>query len=352
MTKINVALIGIGNCSSSLVQGVESIKKTRKQKSLNVIFKSIGKYKISDINFVAGFDIASNKVGEDLSKAIIIDPNNATNFFDVKDLGAEIYKGPVLDGVSSKVKNRIFVDVQQLPVDVKKILKETGTDIVVNYLPTGSKKATEFYANEALKADCGFINAIPEPISSKSKWRSRFSNAGLPLAGDDIKSQIGGTILHRTLVDIFVKRGVFIEETTQSNESGNMDYLNLSDEVRFSSKLITKIDSIQSLIPYPTKINMPTPVFDEKNRDHRICQISMKGRYFGDTPVSVDMMIKEEDSPNSAGSVVDVIRLMRLAMDKKISGPLDEICPFYFKHPKKQCDDDTALDRVKKFIQS
>lgn len=345
MTKINVALIGIGNCASSLVQGVESIKTKKKQKHLKVIFESVGKYKISDINFVTGFDISSNKVGEDLSVAINSSPNNVTNFFKVREVGVEIQKGPVLDGLNANAKREIIIEHSKQPVDVKKILQESDTDIVINFLPTGSKKATEFYANEALKAGCGFINAIPEQISSKPKWRARFSEAGLPLAGDDIKSQIGGTILHRTLTDIFVKRGVLIEETTQSNEAGNMDYLNLSDEARFKSKLVSKIDSIQSLIPYPTKINMPTPIFNEKSGDHRICKVSMKGRYFGNTPISVDMTIKVEDSPNSAGSMVDVIRLMKLAMDKNISGPLDEICPFYFKHPHKQCDDHELMKK-------
>jgi myo-inositol-1-phosphate synthase len=350
MAKIKIGLIGVGNNSSSLLQGIHFSKKQKTP--IGILHPKIGKYKIHDIEVVAAFDVNQNKVGIDLSAAIYSQTNCTTNLCNVPEYGVEVKKGPVLDGLGRNLIAAIPVDEKQQPVNISETLEETGTEILVNFLPTGSKRATEFYAKEALKANCGFINSIPEIIASSSKWNEKFSQANLPLAGDDIKSQIGGTIVHRALVDLFVRRGVKIEETCQFNSAGNSDYLNLSDEVRYNSKLVTKRSSIQGLMSYETSICMPTPEYVQHSGDNRICHITLKGKYFGETPVSVDVKLNIEDSPNAAGSVIDVIRLMRIALDKNVSGTLEEICPFYFKYPSKQCDDYLAYQKVKKFMES
>jgi len=348
MTKIKVALVGVGNNSSSLVQGIQFYKK---QKSLiGILHPKIGKYKINDIDIVAAFDVNRDKVGMDIGTAIFSSTNCTTRLCDIPEYGIEVKKGPVLDGIGRNLSETIPVDEKQLPVDISDELKDSEAEILINFLPSGSKKATEYYAKEALNANCGFINSIPELIASSPKWSKRFSHAGLPLAGDDIKSQIGGTIVHRALVNLFTMRGAKIEETCQMNSAGNSDYLNLSDEVRYNSKLITKKSSIQSLIPYESNICLPTPEYVKHSEDNRICHIMLKGKYFGGTPVSVDLKLNIEDSPNAAGSVVDVIRLMRLALDRNQSGTLDEICPFYFKYPSVKCDDYLAYEKVKKFM--
>ena len=348
MTKIKIALVGVGNNSSSLIQGIQFYKKNNSD--IGILHPKIGKYKIKDIEVVAAFDVNSEKVGTDLSEAIFSNMNCLTKFCEVIKLDVEVKKGPVLDGLGNNLINIIPVDKKQQPVNISDTLIESDAEILINFLPTGSKKATEFYAKESLKADCGFINSIPELIASSPKWNEKFSQAQLPLVGDDIKSQIGGTIIHRALVNIFFKRGVKIEETCQFNSAGNSDYLNLSDEVRYNSKLVTKKDSIQSLIPYDTNICMPTPEYIEHSQDNRICHITLKGKYFGETPISVDVKLNIEDSPNAAGAIVDVIRLMRLAIDRNMSGVLDDICPFYFKHPKLQCDDNIAYEKIKRFL--
>ena len=353
MTTIKTAIVGVGNNTSSLIQGIEFYKKNNKKSNsvLGILHPNIGKYDIKDIEFVAAFDINKEKVGKDLSEAIFSKPNCMSRFCKVPYLGVDVYKGPIFDGLGCNLMNIVPVDEKQQQVNVAKILREADSEILINFLPTGSKKATEFYAEEALKANCGFINSIPELIASSLKWEEKFSHAGLPLSGDDIKSQIGGTILHRALVNLFVKRGVKIEETCQLNSAGNADFLNLSDEVRYKSKLITKKTAIQSQIPYDTNICMPTPDYVEHSEDNRICHITLKGKYFGETPVSVDVKLSIEDSPSAAGAMVDVIRIMRLAIDREISGVLHEICPFYFKHPPIQCDDNLAYEKVKKFIE-
>lgn len=350
MTKIKIALVGVGNNSSSLIQGIHFYKKQKSQ--VGILHPKIGKYKIQDIEIVAAFDVNRDKVGIDLSTAIYSQTNCTTKLCNIPEYGVEVKKGPVFDGLGRTLIESIPVDEKQQPVNISEVLKDSDAEILVNFLPTGSKKATEYYAKEALKANCGFINSIPELIASSPKWSKSFSQAGLPLAGDDIKSQIGGTIVHRALVNLFIKRGAKIEETCQMNSAGNSDYLNLSDEVRYNSKLITKKSSIQSLLPYDVNICMPTPEYLKHSEDNRICHITLKGKYFGETPVSVDMKLNIEDSPNAAGSVVDVIRLMRLALDRDISGTLDEICPFYFKYPSKKCDDYLAYEKVKKFIEN
>lgn len=242
------------------------------------------------------------------------------------------------------------MDIHQEEVNVADVLKERGADILINYLPTGSRKASEFYAKQALITGCGFINAIPEFIASDAKWGKRFKDAGLPLAGDDIKSQVGATIVHRILTDLFIKRGVKIEESYQLNIGGNTDFYNLLEESRLKSKLTCKTAAVQSLVPYKTPLSIPPPNYVHFLGDNKVCYIRLKGRKFGMSPITIDLKLSVEDSPNSAGVIVDVIRAMKIALDKGISGPLTDICAYYFKNPPEQYPDDEAYRKVEEFI--
>jgi len=296
------------------------------------------------------FDVDKNKVGKDLSEAIFTSPNCAMKFSEVPNLGVKVERGQLLDGLGENLKEVISVDSHQTEVNVATTLTERGADILINYLPTGSKKASEFYAEQALIAGCGFINGIPESIASDVKWGRRFKDAGLPLAGDDIKSQVGGTIMHRMLVDLFVKRGVKIEESYMLNIGGNTDFYNLLEEERTKSKLTCKYAAVQSLIPYKTPVIIAPSNYVDFLGDNKICYIRLKGRKFGMAPITIDLKLNVEDSPNSAGVMVDVVRAMKIAVDKGISGPLTDICAYYFKNPPEQYPDDEAYRKVEKFL--
>ncbi len=352
MSKIKVAIAGVGNCASSLVQGVEYYKDVDEKSGFvpGIAHNVIGNYKIRDIQFVAAFDVDKNKVGKDLSEAIFIKPNCTLKFSQVPHLGVEVERGPLLDGLGKNLKRVIPVDPRQKEVNVADVLKEKGADILINYLPTGSKKASEFYTEQALIAGCGFINAIPELIARDTGWGMRFKDAGLPLAGDDIKSQVGATIVHRTLIDLFIKRGVKIEESYQLNIGGNTDFYNLLEETRARSKLTCKHAALQSLIPYKAPVIVAPSNYVDFLGDNKICYIRLKGRKFGGAPITIDLKMSVEDSPNSGGIMIDVIRIMKIALDRGISGPLTEVCAYYFKNPPMQCPDDEAYRNVEKFI--
>lgn len=354
MSKIKVAIAGVGNCASSLVQGVEFYKDVDEKSGFvpGIAHNIMGHYKISDIQFVAAFDVDRNKVGKDLSEAIFIKPNCTLTFSQVPHLGVEVERGPLLDGLGDNLKKVIPVDHHQKEVNVADVLKEKDADILINYLPTGSKKASEFYAEQALIAGCGFINGIPESIASDAKWGRRFKDAGLPLAGDDIKSQVGATIVHRALIDLFIKRGVKIEESYQVNVGGNIDFYNLLEDSRVESKLTCKKVALQSLLPYETTIDVAPSTYVDLLGDNKICYIRLKGRKFGMAPITIDLKMSVEDSPNSAGVMVDLIRAIKIAFDKGISGPLFDICAYYFKNPPVQYPDDEAYRKVKEFMVS
>jgi myo-inositol-1-phosphate synthase len=353
MNKIKVAIAGIGDCASALVQGVEYYKNVDEKSDFipGMLYNTFGSYRIKDIEFVAAFDVDKNKVGKDLSEAIFTKPNCAMKFCDVPNLGVRVERGPLLDGLGEKLRKVIPIDTHQKEMNVANVLRETNAEFLINFLPTGSKKASEFYAEQALIAGCGFINAIPEFIASDAKWGEKFKNAGLPLAGDDIKSQVGATIVHRTLIDLFIKRGVKIEESYQLNIGGNTDFYNLSEETRAESKLTCKYSAIQSLIPYKTSVIVAPPNYVNFLGDNKICYIRLKGRKFGMTPITIDLKMSVEDSPNSAGVIIDVIRAMKIALDRGISGPLIDICAYYFKNPPVQYPDDEAYRKVKKFVE-
>ncbi len=357
MRKIKVALAGIGNCASSLVQGIYYYWDIREDEFVPGLMHTVlGGYRISDVEFVAAFDVDERKVGRDLSEAIFSKPNCVPKFADVPKIGVKVLKGPVLDGVAPHMKTMKYgegflVNDDNDPVDVSTVLEETDPDVLINFTPVGSHDATRHYAESALKAKVAFINGIPEFIASDPKWARKFEENGLPVAGDDVKSQVGATILHRAIVDLLVNRGVKIEETYQLNIGGNMDFLNMIEEDRLKTKRISKTEAVTSLVPYsvPTRIG-PSDYVDFTG-DRKICYIWVKGRNFGDFPVYIDLKLSVMDSPNSIGTVIDVIRTVKLALDRGIAGPLTSISAYAFKHPPKQFPDAVAKRMVEEFIE-
>lgn len=352
MEKIKVAIAGIGNCASSLIQGIEFYKNYEANDDFipGILHNSFGKYRIKDIEFVAAFDVDENKIDQDLSDAIFTPPNCARKFCDVPKAGVNVKRGPILDSIGDNLKKIIPLNQKRKPVNIANTLKENDAEIVINFLPSGSKKATEYYAQEAIKANCGFINAIPESIATNEKWHKKFKKAGLPLAGDDLKSQLGATILHRTLIDLFIKRGVKIEDTYQVNIGGNTDFYNLSEDLRYRSKIKCKRVAIESLIPYPTKFTITPPSYVDFQGDNKICFIKLSGKNFGLCPISIDMKLSVDDSANAGGVIVDVIRGMKIAKDRGLSGAISDICSYYFKSPPLKCNDTEGYQRVENFI--
>lgn len=352
MKKIKIAIVGAGNCASSLIQGIEYYRNIDENSSFvaGIAHNSIKGYTIGDIECVAAFDIDKNKVGKDLSDAIFTFPNCTTKFCEVPHLGVIVSRGHVFDGLGENLKEVVPVNSSQDGVDVAKVLKESGAEILINYLPTGSQEATEFYAKQALIAQCALINAIPVFIASKKEWVEKFQNANLPLVGDDIKSQIGATIVHRAIVDLMVKRGVKIEKSYQINIGGNTDFYNLAELSRLDSKQISKNSALDCLIPYEHNVRVANPTYVGFQGDNKNTYITVRGKYFGDIPVSVDIKLDFEDSPNSAGVMVDVIRIVKTSLDKNNLDILGDISAFYFKHPLNQCDDNLTYQRVKQYI--
>jgi myo-inositol-1-phosphate synthase len=351
MGAIRVAIAGIGNCASSLVQGVEYYKNADEDEFVpGLMHVNFGGYHIRDLKFVAAFDVDANKVGADLSEAIFTEPNCTAKFVDVPELGVVVQKAPVMDGIGKYLRGVVPVDKKQKPVDVVQALEEAEAEILINYLPVGSAKATRFYAEAALEAGCAFVNCIPEFIASDPEWAHRFERAGLPVAGDDIKSQVGATILHRTLVQLLKDRGVKVEKTYQLNIGGNTDFLNMLQESRLVSKRISKTEAVTSVVGYevPTRIG-PSDYVDFL-KDNKQAFIHIEGRKFGDIPLTIDVRLSVEDSPNSAGVVIDAIRATKLAMDNGIAGALREISAYCFKHPPEQYPDSVARQMVEEFI--
>ena len=352
MGKVNVAIAGVGNCASSLVQGVEYYKDAREDQFVpGLMHVNFGGYHVRDVKFVAAFDVDANKVGKDLSEAIFTKPNCTVKFSDVPELGVEVMRGEVADGLGKYLKGVIPVDKTTKPVDVAKVLKETGAEVLVNYMPVGSYRASRYYAEQALKAGCGFVNCIPEFIVSDKSWAKRFEDAGIPCAGDDIKSQVGATILHRALTKILLDRGVKLEESYQLNIGGNTDFLNMLEEERLSSKRISKTQAVASQVPYEVPLKIGPSDYIPFLKDNKVCYISIKGKKFGDIPLTIDVKLSVEDSPNSAGVVIDAIRAVKLALDRGIGGPLISASAYFFKHPPLQMSDSEALRAVEEFIE-
>jgi len=354
LPEIRVALVGVGNSASALIQGVEYYKDVKEDVAVpGLMHVNFGGYHTRDVKFVAAFDVNKNKIGKDLSEAIFTEPNCAVKFTDVPNLGVKVLRGTVLDSVAEHMKApfKVYDEKEAQPADAVDTLKEAKADVLVNYLPVGSHDASRFYAQAALDAGCAFVNCIPEFIASDLEWSRKFDEKGLPVAGDDVKSQLGATILHRNLVRLCVDRGVIIDETYQLNLGGDTDFLNMTVEERLKTKRISKTEAVTSLVPYelPTRIGPSDYVPFLENK--KICYIWLKGRKFGDRPLTVTVKLEVEDSPNSAGVVIDVIRAVKLALDRKIAGQLLSISSYAFKHPPIQVPDSIAKQSVEEYIQ-
>ncbi len=353
LSKINVAIIGVGNCASSLVQGVYYYHNVVEGESVpGLMHVNIGGYHIGDINFVAAFDIDRNKVGKDIAEAIYTPPNNTIKFCQVPQTGVVVERGMTHDGLG-KYLSRVITKAPGSTANIVSILKETETDIVVNFLPVGSEEATKWYIEQVLTAGCSFINCIPVFIAREKYWQNRFAERGLPVIGDDIKSQVGATITHRVLTSLFRDRGVKLERTYQLNFGGNMDFYNMLERERLESKRISKTEAVTSQLDYkiePDNIHVGPSDYIPWLADRKFCHLRMEGRTFGDVPLNIEVKLEVWDSPNSAGVVVDAIRCCKLAMDRGISGALIAPSAYFMKSPPVQYKDDEAKRMVEEFI--
>jgi myo-inositol-1-phosphate synthase len=353
--KVNVAIIGVGNCASSLVQGVSFYKKAKENEFVpGLMHVNLGGYHISDINFVAAFDIDKNKVGKDLARAIFTRHNNTFKFCEVPNTGVKVQRGMTHDGLGLYL-SQIIEKAPGPTADIVKILKETQTDVVINYLPVGSEEATKWYVEQVLTAGCGFINCIPVFIAREKYWQQRFEQKGLPVIGDDIKSQVGATIAHRVLTRLFRDRGVKLERTYQLNFGGNTDFYNMLERARLESKKISKTTAVTSQLDYqldPDDIHVGPSDYVPWLKDRKFCHIRMEGRTFGDVPLSLELKLEVWDSPNSAGVVIDAIRCCKLALDRGLKGALVAPSAYFMKSPPVQYTDDEARQEVEEFIAS
>ena len=353
MDKINVAIIGVGNCASSLVQGVHYYRKTHDNEFVpGIMHVNLGGYHIKDINFVAAFDIDKNKVGKDLSQAIYTAPNNTFKFCDVPATGIKVERGMTHDGLG-KYLSKIIQKAPGPTADIVKILKETHTHVVLNYLPVGSEEATKWYVEQILTAGCALVNCIPVFIAREKYWQKRFEDKGLPIIGDDIKSQVGATITHRVLTRLFRDRGVKLERTYQLNFGGNTDFLNMLERERLESKKISKTNAVTSQLEYqlnPDDVHVGPSDYVPWLADRKFCHIRMEGRTFGDVPLNLEMKLEVWDSPNSAGVVIDAIRCSKLALDRGLKGALVAPSAYFMKSPPIQYTDDEARRMVEEYI--
>ena len=353
MGKINVAIIGVGNCASSLVQGVHYYRNAKEDEFVpGLMHVNLGGYHIRDINFVAAFDIDKNKVSKDLSEAIYTKPNNTIKFCDVPTSGVIVNRGMTLDGLG-KYLSQVIEKAPGPTANIVKILKETKTDVVLNYLPVGSEMATKWYVEQILNAGCGMINCIPVFIARQKDWGDKFAERGLPVIGDDIKSQVGATIVHRVLTNLFRERGVKLERTYQLNFGGNTDFLNMLERERLESKKISKTNSVISQLDYKMDaddIHVGPSDHVPWLLDRKYCYIDMEGRTFGDVPLKLELKLEVWDSPNSAGVVIDAIRCCKLAMNNGLKGALVAPSSYFMKSPPVQYTDAKAHAETEKFI--
>jgi len=351
--KINVAIIGVGNCASSLVQGVYYYRNAKDGDDIpGLMHVNLGGYHVSDINFAVAIDIDKNKVGKDLSEAIYALPNNTYKFCDVPTSGVKVVRGMTHDGLG-KYLSQVIQKAPGPTADIVKILKDAKVDVVLNYLPVGSESATKWYVEQILNAGCAMVNCIPVFIGSRKDWSDRFAAKGLPIIGDDIKSQVGATIVHRVLTKLFVDRGVKLEKTYQLNFGGNTDFLNMLERERLESKKISKTGAVTSQLPYkmnPDDIHVGPSDYVPFLLDRKFCHIRMEGRTFGDVPLLVEAKLEVWDSPNSAGVVIDAIRCCKLALDNGIKGELIGPSSYFMKTPMTQFSDEEAHRLTQEFI--
>ncbi len=351
--KVRVAIVGVGNCASSLVQGVQYYRNANPDDFVpGLMHVNLGGYHISDIEFSAAFDIDQNKVGKDVSEAVFAAPNNTYKFSDVPHLGAKVYRGMTHDGLG-KYLSRVITKSKASTDDIVKILEDTGTDVVINYLPVGSETATKWYVEQMLQAKVGLVNCIPVFIAREPYWQERFKEAGLPMIGDDIKSQVGATIVHRKLARLFRERGVRLERTMQLNVGGNTDFYNMLERERLESKKISKTNAVTSQLDYDLgegNVHIGPSDYVEWLSDRKWAYIRLEGRTFGDVPLNVELKLEVWDSPNSAGVVIDAVRMVKLGLDRGISGTLEGPSSYLMKSPPIQYHDDLARELTEAFI--
>lgn len=361
MDKIKIAIIGIGNCASSLIQGIEYYKNKDGKDVTSLMHWDLGGYKPFDIEVVAAFDIDKRKVGKDVSEAIFALPNCTIVFHkDVQKTNVVVKMGTVLDGFSEHMKKydekyafSLSSEKEATKEEIIKTFKETGAEMLLNYLPVGSENAAKFYAECALEAGISFINNMPVFIVSNSEWANRFKEKNIPIIGDDIKAQIGATITHRVLSDLFKKRGVKLERTYQLNTGGNTDFLNMLNSTRLASKKESKTEAVQAVLAKkldPENIHIGPSDYVAWQKDNKVCFMRMEGKLFGDVPMNIELRLSVEDSPNSAGVVIDAIRCCKLALDRKKGGVLFSPSAYFMKHPPKQFTDDEAYRMTEEFI--
>ncbi|MFH0777857.1 MAG: inositol-3-phosphate synthase [Candidatus Eisenbacteria bacterium] len=353
MSKVRVAIIGVGNCASSFVQGVHYYRNAKEDQFVpGLMHVNLGGYHIRDVEFSAAIDIDRNKVGKDLSEAIFTWPNNTYKFCDVPKLGVAVKRGMTHDGLGLYL-SKIIQKAPGSTVDIVSLLRDTGTDVVVNYLPVGSEEATKWYVEQILEAGCGFVNAIPVFIARERYWQKRFEKKGLPVVGDDIKSQVGATIVHRILTRLFRERGVKLERTLQLNVGGNTDFLNMLERSRLESKKISKTCAVTSMLDYDLgsrNVHIGPSDYVEWLDDRKWAFIRLEGRTFGDVPLNVELKLEVWDSPNSAGVIMDAVRCCKLAMNAGLSGALIGPSAYFKKSPPVQYTDEEARELVEDFI--
>ncbi len=350
--KVRVAIIGVGNCAAALVQGVHYYKDAADNAEIpGLMHASLGGYHVRDIEFSAAFDVVEGKVGKDLSEAMWAAPNNTIKFAEVPFLNVPVSRGMTHDGLGKYVSTM----VKKAPGstdDVIAILKDTRTDVVVNFMPVGSEMATKWYVEQVLEAGCGFVNGIPVFIASSPYWGKRFQDKGLPVIGDDVKSQVGATITHRILTNLFKDRGVHLDRTYQLNFGGNMDFYNMLERERLESKKISKTNAVTSQLPYDLgegNVHVGPSDYVPWLTDRKFCYIRMEGRAFGNVPLEMEVRMEVWDSPNSAGVIIDAVRCAKLAMDRGLSGPIEAPSSYFMKSPPKQFTDDEARQLVEEY---
>lgn len=361
MDKIKIAIIGVGNCVSSLIQGIHYYRDRSPEDAIGLMHYEINGYRPGDIEVVVAFDVDQRKVGRDVHEAIFAKPNCTTVFCSgLPKSGITVRMGKILDGVAGHMKDypddHAFVlsdEPEPTAAEIIKVLKESGAQILTNYLPVGSEDATRFYANCALEAGVAFVNNIPVFIASDVVWARRFANKNLPIIGDDIKSQMGATITHRILTDLFKKRGVKLERTYQLNTGGNTDFLNMLEQKRLTTKKKSKTEAVQAVAARRLEdenIHIGPSDYVPWQKDNKVCFIRMEGKLFGDVPMNLEMRLSVEDSPNSAGVAIDAIRCAKLALDRGQGGVLEAPSAYFCKHPARQFSDDEAFTMVEDFI--
>jgi myo-inositol-1-phosphate synthase len=351
--SVRVAIIGVGNCASSLVQGVHYYRNASEKDFIpGLMHARLGDYHVGDIEFSAAFDIDERKVGRDLSEAIAQPPNNTVRFAEVPHLGVPVQRGMTHDGLGTYL-SQMITKAPGSTADITGILRETGTNVVVNYLPVGSEMATKWYVEQILEAGCAFVNCIPVFIAREAYWRRRFEDRGLPVVGDDVKSQVGATIVHRVLTHLFMERGVKLERTSQLNFGGNTDFYNMLERERLLSKKISKTDAVRSQLGHDLpadSVHIGPSDYVPWLEDRKWAHIRLEGRGFGDQPINLELKLEVWDSPNSAGVVIDAIRACKIALDRGLKGALLAPSAYLMKSPPEQWADDVAHERLQRFI--